>query len=783
MRCLFRHGGLPEPRVSRRADGTDTLALASAAVVQYAALRALADLAKESSMLRLVPASRTNGRWRSYAALAGLCLALAATVSMAQDLVVEVGSEKNVRIQRTNAAPVIDGVLDEEMWLRAPIIDDFHQVNPVEYGEPSQRTEVYLLYDRDTLFIGARLYDPEPGLINARVLRQNQPIGSDDRFFVHIDSFSNRRSGYLFGVNPNGVRYDGIFENVTERSFDWDGIWQAEATTDEQGWVLEMAIPFKTLSFDPTNDTWRMNFARNIERKNESIAWNSRNRNTDLSSMGNVRGISQIEQGLGLDIVPSASVRERKNFDIAGEDLDTEPSLDVFYKITPSLNGSLTINTDFSATEVDQRQVNLTRFNLFFPERRDFFLQDADIFQFGRLEQDGRPFFSRRLGISASGQEVPLEYGGKISGRVGRWDIGGLAIRQQEFEDVDATTAVVGRVAANLLEESSLGVIFTNGDPGSNLDNSVFGVDFRYVNSRFRGGRSVQAEGWIQQSDTEGLVGDEMAAGIGFRLPNNEGLRGDFSMSRIEQNFNPALGFVRRRGIEEVDFGFGNTWRPSGGRIRTIFSGINGNRIDYLDTGEVQSQSLNLDAINIDFNSQDSFNIGYSRDKEGLRDDFAISSNVTIPAGVYTFDTVNLSIRSGNQRALGGGFFMNDGEFYDGDRFGIGVFTGWRPNRHFRANLNYQYNEIDLPGGSFETRVVRLQLESAFSSTLSWINLIQYDNISETIGINSRLHWIPQAGREAFLVINHNLEDFDRDNSFHSIYSELTIKYSYTFRF
>jgi hypothetical protein len=345
--------------------------------------------------------------------------------------------------------------------------------------------------------------------------------------------------------------------------------------------------------------------------------------------MGEVRGISQIEQGVGLDIVPSASVRERKTFDVSGNDMDTEPSLDVFYKITPSLNGSLTVNTDFSATEVDQRQVNLTRFNLFFPERRDFFLQDADIFQFGRLEQDGRPFFSRRLGIGATGQEVPLEYGGKVSGRVGRWDIGGLAIRQQEFEDVEATTAVVGRVAANVLEESSLGMIFTDGDPGSNLDNSVFGVDFRYVNSRFRDGRSLQAEGWIQQSDTEGLIGEDGAAGFAFRLPNNEGLSGDFGMSRIETNFNPALGFVRRRGVEQVDFSIGNTWRPSRGKIRTLFSGINGERIDYLDTGEVQSESLNLDAVNVELNSQDSVSIGYSREKEGLRDNTSKNANAT----------------------------------------------------------------------------------------------------------------------------------------------------------
>ena len=199
-----------------------------------------------------------------------------------------------MRIQRAAVPPVIDGDLSEEIWVRAPVVADFHQVTPVEFDSPSERTEVFVLYDRDALYIGARLYDAEPELINARILRQGQNINADDRFFVHIDPFNNRRSGYLFGVNPNGVRYDGVFEGVTQRQFDWDGIWQAAARITPEGWTLEIEIPFKTLSFDPSTSTWRMNFARNIERKNEGMAWSSRNRNTDLSTMGDITGISQI---------------------------------------------------------------------------------------------------------------------------------------------------------------------------------------------------------------------------------------------------------------------------------------------------------------------------------------------------------------------------------------------------------------------------------------------------------------------------------------------------------
>jgi hypothetical protein len=704
--------------------------------------------------------------------------------ALAQEgLNVGVAGVKTSRIQRVSGPPVIDGRLDEADWLRAPVIADLHQVNPVEYATPSQETLVYLLYDRDALYIGVRMFDAEPELINARILRQGQQIGSDDRFFVHIDSFANRRSGYLFGVNPNGVRYDGIFENITQRSFDWDGIWQAAASIDERGWSVEIAIPFKTLSFDPTNTTWRMNFARNIERKNESIAWESRNRNMDLSTMGEVRGISQIDQGVGLDVVPSLSVRERKDYVGTASDSETHPSLDVFYKITPSMNASLTVNTDFSATEVDARQVNLTRFSLFFPERRDFFLQDVDIFQFGRLEQDGRPFFSRTIGLSATGQEVPIDYGGKISGRIGRYDIGTLVIRQEELGSVEAADLFVGRLAANVLEESSLGMIFTDGDPTSNLDNSVAGVDFRFLNSRLRGGRGIEGEAWVQRTDTEGLVGNDGAYGLGLRFPSGSGWNGGFGLVEFEDNYNPAMGFVRRTGVRAYDFGAGNTRRPTGGKIRTLYSGIDGGRIEYLDNGDVQTAALGINVINVELDSQDQFSVGYTFAQEGLRQPFPIHPTHTIPPGFYEFDYANFSIRTGDQRKLGAGMFVNDGGFYDGEQFGVGGFIGWRPSKHFRTNLNYQYNDINFGPTRFITRVIRLQLDAVFSSTLSWTNLIQYDNQSETIGFNSRLHWIPVAGREAYLVLNHNLQDLDRNNTFHTSFNEVTIKYSYTFRF
>ena len=323
----------------------------------------------------------------------------------------------------------------------------------------------------------------------------------------------------------------------------------------------------------------------------------------------------------------------------------------------------------------------------------------------------------------------------------------------------------------------------TSGDPTSNLDNSLVGTDFRYVNSRLPGGRSLEADAWYQQTDTEGLTGDDTAAGMGFRIPSNTGFRGGMAMKRIESNFNPAVGFISRTGIEDRTAEFGHTWRPRGGSIQSLFSGLDAQRITFLDDDRVQSEVLSLRAFEVDTQSRDQLQVRLISNEEGLRDEFEISPGVIIPAGDYSFDEREVGITTGNQRKVSGGLTYRGGEFFDGERLGLTGLIAWRPNKHFRGSIEYDYNDVELPQGDFIVRLVRLQLETAFSSTWSWVNLIQYDNVSETVGVNSRLHWIPEAGREGFVVLNHNLDDLDRDDTFNSTYSELTLKFSYTFRF
>jgi hypothetical protein len=293
----------------------------------------------------------------------------------------------------------------------------------------------------------------------------------------------------------------------------------------------------------------------------------------------------------------------------------------------------------------------------------------------------------------------------------------------------------------------------------------------------------MDGEVWVQQSDTEGLVGDDRAMGMRLRFPAAAGWRGAFKLQRFEENFNPALGFVRRTGIDSLDAFVNHQWRPTSGPIRTINSGVFYQSIDYLDNGDIQSEEFRLNLVNIEFNSQDSVEFRASRNREGLRLPFEISPGIVLDPGLYSFDSLNLSVRTGNQRTVGAGIFSDVGEFWNGDQVGVGGFLSFRPNSHFRTNLNYQYNNVELPQGKFITRVLRLRIEAVFSNTLSWTNLIQYDNVSNTVGFNSRLHWIPQAGREAFLVLDHNSRDPAGGRDFQSISSDISLKYSYTFRF
>jgi hypothetical protein len=727
-----------------------------------------------------------------------LCL-VSATATLAQPAAGNAppsapAARKRVEIVRTELTPKIDGVLDDELWRNATVIKDVQQYQPADHVEPSEKSEFYIAYSERYFYVAARLYDRDPSGISARQLIQNGTMQFDDAIEFIIDTFNNGRTGYHFQINPNGIRQDGMFETPNQLNRDWSGIWQAEARMDEQGWTAEAAIPFNTLNFDPSTQDWGFTIARTIARRQEEIAWSSFNRNLNPTTTGIISGIHDIRQGVGLDIVPSIAMAKTKDYVTNVSDDRIDPSLNVFYKVTPNLTGVLTLNTDFSATEVDNRQVNLSRFSLFFPEKRDFFLQDMDIFTFGGRggggfssgnRQNGIPFYSRRIGLSRTGQPVDINAGVKLSGRVGEWNVGALAVKQGESGALDSQNLFVGRAALNVLSESSLGVIFTSGDPLSANGNTLGGVDFRYQNTRFSNRYTLTGNAFYQQTDTDGLSGDDKAYGARAELDTQgNGVGGAVGYEYFGDDYRPALGFANRTGVET--FTLDGNWRyfvPKHPLIRSYNSFANYEYTTSLATGELQSESFFWAPFNINTNRGDQVGINVNRDREGLDVPFQISPGIILPAGDYTFLSGGLQFRVSNQRLFAPSIRLNKGEFYNGDRSRAQIGAEWRPDEHLYMNFNYDYQDIKLPAGNFKVKLISANVLYAFNSKWSWINLIQYDNASSSVGVNSRLRWNPVAGEDFYLVLNSG---FDSEGVFSRISrekAEIAIKYTKTFRY
>jgi hypothetical protein len=705
---------------------------------------------------------------------------LAAAASAAQDAG---PPRKSVGASRVAVPPVLDGVLNDPAWEKASFVEDLHIVVSDEFGAPGERSRVYVAFDDDNLYFAARFFDSKPETIVAKVLSKRDVSFGEDGFSVTLDPYDQARSGYMFDVNPNGMRSEAIYTDKDRQNWDWEGIWDAAARIDGEGWTAEVAIPLKTLSFDPARDAWGVNFTRWHGVDSEQFGWMSYNRSQDLSRTGLVTGLAGLQQGHGLDVVPGLRAGATRDHETDEDDDFLEPSLDVFWKITPALTAAVTLNPDFSGTTADTRQINLTRFDLFFPEQRAFFLQDSDIFQFAGLEeQSGIPFFSRRIGLDDEGGALTLDAGLKLAGRAGPLSVGVLGVRQDATVGPDSVDLFVGRVAVNVLEESSVGAIVTSGNPDPRVDNSLVGVDFRYLNTRIGDDRTIEATAWFQQTDTEGLDGDDSGYGLSFAMPNSEGWSGEIVHKVLGENYFPALGFAARTDFEATSGGLGYTWRPENSWIRSVETEFRAEFIEPIN-GSDRSHEIAVKLFEVENQAADRLEFEYLFVEEEFVDSFAISEGVVIPAGTYNFDHACMTVYTGEQRVLATESTVCEGGFYDGSIFVFETRTTWRPSKHLKVIFGGEYNDIDLPQGDFITRLATLNLDVAFSTAWSWENFIQYDNVSDTVGLNSILRWIPRAGQETVLAFNTQQEDFDRDGRFRSYTSDVTIKLSYTFRY
>ena len=690
------------------------------------------------------------------------------------------GDRKSFEISRAATAPVIDGRLDDAVWADAAFIDDFHQTSPTDGAVPSEATVVRVTYDDEFLYIAAELRDSDPSGIRATQMIQGKMFFSDDRFWVMLDSFNSKRNDYFFQVNANGMRRDALRENNSQFIDEWAAIWYAESSINEDGWATEIAIPFKSISFDANSDTWGINFGRGIIRKQEFAMWSSQDRQDWPAYSGEVSGLEGMEQGLGLDVVPSISLGESRDLVLGESESRFEPSLDVRYRITPSLSATLTINTDFSTAEIDDQQISLDRFSLFFPEKRDFFLQDAGIFEFGNIDTNGRPFFSRRIGLSADGEPIGIDGGVKLTGRIKDFNIGALAIRQEANGDVTAKDLMVARASMNVLDESAVGFIMTNGDPTSNESNSLVGVDFLYRNSDGPFGQITTGNFWAQQSDSSALVGDDQAFGVRLEMPNDR-VSAYLGAEEIQENFNPALGFVNRAGIRRYQAGLRYRHRPKTGMWRAINYRIDFTQVTDMND-KVLSQKTRIRPVGLYSHAGDFWFIDVERNTEVVTESFELFDRLNVPVGRYEFDRIRAEVSTGMQRPVNVVLSVQDGGFFGGDRLEKFVEVQWRHSAYFSLAVMFEENVVDLPSGRFTSHLASLRTDIAFNSRWSWSNLVQYNNTDEAVGFNSRLRYIPEAGREMILVFNHGAS-VDLNNQLHGTRNDLNLKVSYTFRY
>ncbi|MCP5360253.1 MAG: DUF5916 domain-containing protein [Steroidobacteraceae bacterium] len=490
---------------------------------------------------------------------------------------------------------------------------------------------------------------------------------------------------------------------------------------------------------------------------------------------------SGIDQGPGFDLRPSLALTQREGLLIGDSSLRVTPSLDLSYRAGPSLRAALTVNADFSTTEVDERQVNLTRFPLYYPEKRAFFLEDAALFEFGGLAQNGRPFFSRAIGLSATGQPVDLEVGGRFGGSMGRYTLGALAIRQEATPGLAARDLFVARGSADLDGQSTLGGIFTWGDPASEQQSYLGGVDLVVRNQTLVPERLFEARGWVQRSRTEGTAGREGAWGLSLAYPNDT-IEALFSYSNIGERFRPALGFVDRSGIQEF---------VGRGRYRYLFDNHRLLRSwqgggEWQEVGDqderLESRALTLTPVMLETRFGDTLAFDLLRLTEVLRRPFPLPHGLVVRPGQYQFDRLRLHGRSAELRDLVLTWDFEHGDFFDGKRRDTRLGFAWQANAQLHFGAQWQTNALRMVGQEFTAKVYALTANVAFAADWTWLNIAQYDNVSGRLGLNSRLRWLPRSGQSVHLVVNYDWRE-DAFGDLRPYVAETTLKFGYSLDF
>ena len=676
----------------------------------------------------------------------------------------------------------LDGRLTESVWNTTDSIGALTQIEPVEGGRSNGSTVVRVLTNPRYLIIGITVANGGVPMTTFSKTR-DASLKEEDHIRLVFDPFADGRSGYLFAVNPSGARYDALITNQGEgENSNWDAVWEAATARSDSGWSVEIRIPVKSLSFPAGADQWAFNVQRRVQAALATDRWAATRRDRKFgqtTDAGRLTGLPRFDLGHGQSIRPAVVAGGGK----PGPDTPVDGTLSLSAEIEQRLGanflGTLSLNTDFAETEVDTRRSNLTRFPLFFPEKRTFFLEGSDVFEFGpNLGTDVLPFFSRRLGL-VNGRTVPIQVGGKLNGQFGSTRVGLIATRTGAVDSVaGATEMAVMRIRQNVLRESSIGAIATLGDPESGTG-WLAGADAVFRTSRFRGSKNLLVGAWYLAADRPGPdTGDQSAFGVLVDYPNDL-VDASVSWKRIGDAFDPPLGFVPRRGVNLLSFGADISPRPERWGIRQMFFENRFTMALDLD-GRWESYRLFLAPINWRFEGGDRIEANVVPQGERLVEPFEVADGVVVKPGAYRYTRYRLEAELAARRRIGGQLTWWFGNFYGGRLDQFQVEASWRPSATLAFELNGEHDRGRLPEGDFETTVVGTRVRYNISPNVSINSLVQYDTESRTIGSNSRLRWTITPTAELFVIYNHNLRDRLDRWSFES--NRFLTKFQYTFQ-
>jgi hypothetical protein len=690
--------------------------------------------------------------------------------------------EKRLHPQKITEKITIDGRLDELVWANTAAISGFTQREPDEGEQASERTDVRVVYDQDNLYFAVTAKDAEVGRVIISELKKDFSVDNGDSFQIVLDTFHDERNAYQFIINPAGAKWDAQIANEgREVNQSWDGVWYVNARIVDDGWVAEIAIPFKTLKFPHAPiQTWGINFQRTLRRRNEDSLWAPVPRIYSIqrvSLAGTIEGLEGIEPGSNIKIKPYVVSSFSQNRLLGTRKYDGDVGGDLKYGITSGLTWDFTYNTDFSQVEADEQQINLTRYSLLFPEKRDFFLENSGIFQFGTpnasfgggggtgggntlyqtispransVRNDMILFFSRTIGLSDSGDAIPILGGTRLTGTAGKYRIGVLEMQQRATGSTNATNFFVGRVSRNILANSDIGLMVTNKELGnSSIYNRTAGLD-----ANFRFGQALTINGFLVKTMTPGNS-DKTLAGRAAVQYRNRVWQFSGTYTAIQDNFHNEMGFTPRVGIRKFSSIASYTWRPE--RWHRVIRDIRPHwQLDYVldSAGRLQTR-YNDYHLPFQFQNGAMIEIGKNPTLEYFSDPFTISGTKITPR-LYNFNEYFVLGNTDNSRRLSGSWRWSTGEFYSGYKHSYVAGSTFRVNHRLNTILSYTYNNISLAEGRIHQKLLAARVNYGFSTKMFLNALVQYNSDTKQWSSNVRFNIIHRPLSDIFVVYNEH---------------------------